>query len=143
MPVVNRAQTYRGAATVRYLKPKAVGSPLLRAIPFDHGHPLPAELSLSEISRLVEAFSAAAQRAAKAGFEQIRRETGLLTGAVGLITDPAQAEAIITNGHADLVLLAREFLREPYWPIKASQELNGDLSAPVQYGRAFAKPSNK
>jgi len=72
--------------------------------------------------------------------ERIRRETGILTGAVGLITEPAQADTLIRNASADFVLLAREFLREPYWPIKAAQALGADVQFPVQYGRAF--PSN-
>src|ERR1700685_1872575 len=72
--------------------------------------------------------------------ERIRREAGIMTGAVGLITEPAQADALIRNGSADFVLLAREFLREPYWPIKAAQALGADLQFPVQYGRAFPVP---
>jgi len=69
--------------------------------------------------------------------EKIRREAGVFTGAVGLITEPGQAEAIIRDGAADLVLMAREFLREPYWPIKAAQELGVKIPVAVQYGRAF------
>lgn len=69
--------------------------------------------------------------------ERIRRETGICTGAVGLITEPAQAESIVHNSCADFVLLAREFLREPYWPIKAAQALGAQVDFPVQYGRAF------
>jgi 2,4-dienoyl-CoA reductase-like NADH-dependent reductase (Old Yellow Enzyme family) len=68
--------------------------------------------------------------------EQIRREAGIPTGAVGLITAPAEAEAIVANGQADLVLLAREFLREPYFPLLAAQELDVDLPWPLQYERA-------
>lgn len=226
-------------------------------IPFDHGHPLPAELTVIDIKAIVRAFAGAAQRALQAGFEvielhgahgylmhefvsplsnhrtdeyggsfenrtrftlevvnavravwperlplflrisasdwvdggwtiddsvrlaqaveplgidlidcssggmvphaniplapgyqvpfakRIRRESKLLTGAVGLITDPAQADNIIRTGEADLVLLAREFLREPYWPLNASRELDGGLAAPVQYARAFAAPRAK
>jgi len=70
--------------------------------------------------------------------ERIRRETGLLTGAVGLITEPEQAAKIIREEQADLVLLAREFLREPYWPIKAAKALKSSVTVPVQYGRAFS-----
>lgn len=70
--------------------------------------------------------------------EQIRKETGILTGAVGMITDPAQAEHIIRTGQADLVLLAREFLREPYWAIHAAGELRKTETWPVQYMRAAA-----
>jgi 2,4-dienoyl-CoA reductase-like NADH-dependent reductase (Old Yellow Enzyme family) len=69
--------------------------------------------------------------------QEIRREAGVLTGAVGLITEPAQAEEIIRDGAADLILMAREFLREPYWPIKAAQELGVKIPVPVQYARAF------
>ena len=69
--------------------------------------------------------------------ERIRRETGILTGAVGLITEPQQADALIRKGSADFVLLAREFLREPYWPIKAALALGANVRFPVQYGRAF------
>jgi 2,4-dienoyl-CoA reductase-like NADH-dependent reductase (Old Yellow Enzyme family) len=72
--------------------------------------------------------------------ERIRRETGVLTGAVGLITEAAQADEIIRSGRADLVLLAREFLRDPYWPLHAARTLGVDLSPPVQYSRAFPRP---
>lgn len=68
--------------------------------------------------------------------EQIRRETGLATGAVGLITDPRQADDILRQGQADMVLLGREFLRNPYWPLQAARELDWDLPWPVQYRRA-------
>jgi 2,4-dienoyl-CoA reductase-like NADH-dependent reductase (Old Yellow Enzyme family) len=56
--------------------------------------------------------------------ERIRRETGVATGAVGLITDPHQANAIVERGQADLVLLARELLRNPYWPMHAAAALH-------------------
>ena len=68
--------------------------------------------------------------------ERIRRETGIATGAVGMITDPAQADQIIRTGQADVVLLARELLREPYWPLRAADELHHPASWPVQYERA-------
>jgi 2,4-dienoyl-CoA reductase-like NADH-dependent reductase (Old Yellow Enzyme family) len=71
--------------------------------------------------------------------ERIRRESGILTGAVGMITEPAQADAIVREGSADLVLLAREFLREPYWPIKAANELGVPFGVPDQYARAYTK----
>jgi len=66
----------------------------------------------------------------------IRREAGLATGAVGLITEPAQAEEIVAGGSADLVILARQLLREPYWPLRAARELGAEIDWPVQYGRA-------
>jgi 2,4-dienoyl-CoA reductase-like NADH-dependent reductase (Old Yellow Enzyme family) len=70
--------------------------------------------------------------------EQIRREAGIPTGAVGMITDPQQAEAILTAGAADLIVVAREFLREPYWAIKAAEALGTPPHIPVQYQRAFS-----
>jgi 2,4-dienoyl-CoA reductase-like NADH-dependent reductase (Old Yellow Enzyme family) len=73
--------------------------------------------------------------------ERIRRETGIRTGAVGLITEAHQADEIIRSGRADLVLMAREFLRDPYWPLHAARTLGADLAPPVQYSRAFLKPA--
>ncbi len=69
---------------------------------------------------------------------RIRREANILTGAVGMITEPRQAEAILNNGDADLVLLAREFLRNPYFPMQAAQELGVPVEVPNQYLRAIA-----
>jgi 2,4-dienoyl-CoA reductase-like NADH-dependent reductase (Old Yellow Enzyme family) len=68
--------------------------------------------------------------------ERIRREVGIPTGAVGLITTPAEAEAIVASEQADLVLLAREELRDPYFPLHAAHELGADVAWPVQYERA-------
>jgi len=73
--------------------------------------------------------------------DRIRKEAEIMTGAVGMITEPSQADAIIRNGHADLVLLAREMLRSPYWPMEAAQALNQDAPVPVQYVRAFLRPA--
>jgi 2,4-dienoyl-CoA reductase-like NADH-dependent reductase (Old Yellow Enzyme family) len=69
--------------------------------------------------------------------EQIRCETGILTGAVGLITEPDQADKIITGEQADIILLAREFLRNPYWPLHAAKALGAAAEPPVQYQRAW------
>ncbi len=69
----------------------------------------------------------------------IRRDAGIATGAVGLITEAAQAEEVIRSGQADLVLLAREMLRDPYWPMRAAQELGQVISWPAQYLRAGPK----
>lgn len=74
--------------------------------------------------------------------ERVRREAGLLTGAVGLITDAGQAEEIVRAGRADIVFLAREFLRDPYWPLHAAQALGREITWPVQYLRA-APPGTK
>jgi 2,4-dienoyl-CoA reductase-like NADH-dependent reductase (Old Yellow Enzyme family) len=68
--------------------------------------------------------------------ERIRRESGIATAAVGMITDAAQADQIIRNGQADLVLLAREFLRDPYWPLHAAEHLGAEMTWPAQYLRA-------
>jgi 2,4-dienoyl-CoA reductase-like NADH-dependent reductase (Old Yellow Enzyme family) len=68
--------------------------------------------------------------------EAIRRETGIVTGTVGMITDPAQADAVIRTGQADAVLLARELLRDPYWPLHAAEKLGVKTSWPPQYLRA-------
>ena len=67
---------------------------------------------------------------------RIRKEAGIATGAVGLITEPQQADGIIRNEQADMVLLAREFLRDPYWPLHAAEALGKPISWPVQYERA-------
>ncbi len=72
--------------------------------------------------------------------ERIRHEAGIATGAVGLITDPQQANEIIQSSKADMVLMAREFLRDPYWPLHAARVLGFDFPPPVQYLRAFPKP---
>ncbi len=71
--------------------------------------------------------------------EAVRREVGIAVGAVGLITSPAQAEQIVANGQADAVLLARELLRNPYWPLDAARALGVDLPWPPQY--RLAKPA--
>jgi len=68
--------------------------------------------------------------------ERIRREAGILTGAVGMITEARQADDIIRNGQADLVLMAREMLRDPYWPLHAAAQLGESISWPAQYLRA-------
>jgi 2,4-dienoyl-CoA reductase-like NADH-dependent reductase (Old Yellow Enzyme family) len=68
--------------------------------------------------------------------ERIRRESGILTGAVGMITAPEQAQHIIATGQADIVLLARELLRDPYWPLRAAHVLKQQIAWPKQYERA-------
>jgi 2,4-dienoyl-CoA reductase-like NADH-dependent reductase (Old Yellow Enzyme family) len=68
--------------------------------------------------------------------ERIRTDAGIPTGAVGLITTPQQAEAIVREGRADAVLLARELLRDPYWPLHAAQALGVAIDWPAQYLRA-------
>ncbi len=71
--------------------------------------------------------------------ERIRREAGVATAAVGMITEPAQADGIVREGRADLVLLARELLRDPHWAQRAARALGRarDLPPPVQYARAW------
>ncbi|HXY42215.1 MAG TPA: NADH:flavin oxidoreductase/NADH oxidase [Vicinamibacteria bacterium] len=68
--------------------------------------------------------------------EAIRRQAGVKTGAVGLITEPLQAESIVAEGKADVVFLARAMLRDPYWPLHAAQVLGAAAAWPVQYHRA-------
>jgi 2,4-dienoyl-CoA reductase-like NADH-dependent reductase (Old Yellow Enzyme family) len=68
--------------------------------------------------------------------EQIRREANVLTGAVGMITSPIQAEHIMVTGQADAVVIAQELLRDPYWPLRAAREQGQPISWPVQYLRA-------
>ena len=67
---------------------------------------------------------------------RIRAEAGIPTAAVGMITEPAQANAVIEHGESDLVLLAREMLRDPYWPLHAAIALSEPASWPTQYLRA-------
>jgi 2,4-dienoyl-CoA reductase-like NADH-dependent reductase (Old Yellow Enzyme family) len=68
--------------------------------------------------------------------ERIRKEASVPTGTVGFITDPAQADHIVRTGQADLVFMAREMLRDPYWAAHAAQRLGAQISWPVQYLRA-------
>lgn len=68
--------------------------------------------------------------------EEIRREANISTGAVGMISDPAHADHILRSQQADLILIAREMLRDPYWPMRAARELKQSTPWPVQYVRA-------
>jgi 2,4-dienoyl-CoA reductase-like NADH-dependent reductase (Old Yellow Enzyme family) len=67
----------------------------------------------------------------------IRRDSGIATGAVGMITEAAQADTILSTGQADLIFLAREMLRDPYWPRRAAKDLGAKIEAPEQYQRAW------
>jgi 2,4-dienoyl-CoA reductase-like NADH-dependent reductase (Old Yellow Enzyme family) len=71
--------------------------------------------------------------------ERIRTEANILTAAVGYITNAMQADEIVRNGRADLVLLAREMLRSPYWALEAAGTVHqkNSIKAPVQYARAM------
>jgi 2,4-dienoyl-CoA reductase-like NADH-dependent reductase (Old Yellow Enzyme family) len=68
--------------------------------------------------------------------DQVRKETGILTAAVGLLTAPQQADSIVREGQADMVFLAREMLRDPYWALRAADELGQEGPWPKQYLRA-------
>ncbi len=69
---------------------------------------------------------------------EIRKQAGIPTGAVGMITEAQQVETILQNGEADVILMAREFLRDPYFPFTAAKELGEELGyVPKQYGRAI------
>jgi 2,4-dienoyl-CoA reductase-like NADH-dependent reductase (Old Yellow Enzyme family) len=72
---------------------------------------------------------------------RIKQETGMQTAAVGLITTAQQAEAILQNNQADLILVAREFLRDPYFALRAAHELGDDVAWPAQYERAKPLPA--
>ena len=69
--------------------------------------------------------------------DRIRREAAIATGAVGNITAPEQADHIVRSGQADMVLLARELLRDPYWALRAAKQLRQEVPAPKQYDRAW------
>lgn len=71
--------------------------------------------------------------------DEIRKQAGIMTGAVGLITEALQAENILVTGQADVVIMAREFLRDPYFPLRAAKILGDDPQYPVQYLRARTK----
>ncbi|HVB32413.1 MAG TPA: NADH:flavin oxidoreductase/NADH oxidase [Gemmatimonadaceae bacterium] len=71
--------------------------------------------------------------------ERIRRDAGIATGAVGMITEPEQANAIIAEGKADAVIMARELLRDPYWPMHAAKALGAEVRWPEQYLRAKSR----
>jgi 2,4-dienoyl-CoA reductase-like NADH-dependent reductase (Old Yellow Enzyme family) len=73
--------------------------------------------------------------------DRIRRETGMSTATVGMVTAAAQADHIVRNGQADLVVLARELLRDPYWPLRAARELGHSVPWPPQYLRGAPKGS--
>jgi 2,4-dienoyl-CoA reductase-like NADH-dependent reductase (Old Yellow Enzyme family) len=75
--------------------------------------------------------------------ERIRREAGIATGAVGLITDPAQADAIIAEGRADLVILGRELLRDPSWRHRAWVALKPNAPSPIAREYAWALPETR
>src|SRR6266436_4672416 len=74
--------------------------------------------------------------------QRIRREAEIMTGAVGMITSPVQAEQIIGTGQADAILMARELLRDPYWPLRAATELGQSITWPVQYLRAATRDAD-
>lgn len=68
--------------------------------------------------------------------ERIRREAGVVVGAVGLITEPKQAEDILERGQADAIFIGREMLRDPHWALRAAKVLGADITWPLQYERA-------
>ncbi|MDX2295198.1 NADH:flavin oxidoreductase/NADH oxidase, partial [Streptomyces roseofulvus] len=69
--------------------------------------------------------------------EKVRRETGILVAAVGMIDDAHLAESVVAEGRADAVLSAREWLRDPHYALRAAVELGADVPAPAQYLRAY------
>ena len=103
---------------------------------------LAAEAGVDLIDCSSGGIASAAKIAVGPGYQvplarQIRADAGIATGAVGMITTPQQADAILTSGEADLIFLAREMLRDPYFPMHAAQSLGVPVKAPKQYLRAF------
>jgi len=72
--------------------------------------------------------------------KEVREKANIATGAVGLIFSPAQAEEILASGSADLILLGRELLRDPHWPLRAAGELGVEVEWAAQYERARRPP---
>jgi 2,4-dienoyl-CoA reductase-like NADH-dependent reductase (Old Yellow Enzyme family) len=68
--------------------------------------------------------------------EAIKKQTGILTGSVGMITTAEQAEEIVASGKADVIIMARQLLRDPYFALHAAKALDVDVTWPVQYERA-------
>ena len=97
-----------------------------------------AALSIVSVGYLSTAVSRNAETAGRSAAQALRarREAQIATGAVGLITDAVQAEQILTDGSADLIFIARELLRDPYWPLHAARQLGVDVAWPQQYQRA-------
>jgi 2,4-dienoyl-CoA reductase-like NADH-dependent reductase (Old Yellow Enzyme family) len=142
----------RVAAAVREIWPS--GKPVFVRISatdwIDGGWDLPQSIQLSRALReigidLIDCSSGGSSPRAKyaliSGYqvpfaEAIRRDALIATGAVGLITEPAQAEKIIAEEKADVVLLARALLSDPHWPLRAAKGLGVDVAWPKQYARA-------
>jgi 2,4-dienoyl-CoA reductase-like NADH-dependent reductase (Old Yellow Enzyme family) len=142
----------RIASTVREIWPKNL--PLFIRISAtdwaDGGWDLPQSIELAKALRplgvdLIDCSSGAlvphVKIPAAPGYQvpfatAIRAQAEIATGAVGMITDPRQADQIIIDGKADAVLLARALLADPYWPLHAAKALGDDIPWPVQYGRA-------
>lgn len=164
-PLSNRrADEYGGSLENRMRFPLGVVRAVRRAIPEDRcvfvrlsatdwaegGWDLPQSIELSRILKmegvdLVDCSSGGlvphAKIPAAPGYqvpfaEAIRREAGIATAAVGMITEPRQAEEILAAARADAIVMARAFLRDPYWPLHAAKELGEDVDWPMPYGRA-------
>lgn len=123
---------------LKYLSPEeggwqTVSSSALAPFP---GMSTPRALTVSEIQAIVVQFGQAAERAVAAGFDAIELH-GVPTGAVGLITTPDAANAIIEQEKGDLVVIAREHLRDPYFATHAALILNQTPDGPFQYKRAY------
>jgi 2,4-dienoyl-CoA reductase-like NADH-dependent reductase (Old Yellow Enzyme family) len=91
---------------------------------------VPAELTLAGIDQIVEEFALAAR---------VRAQAGIPVAAVGMITEPDQAAKILANAEADAILMGRELLRHPSWPLDAARALGGEVRIPPQYLRAYPR----
>ena len=164
-PLVNhRNDEYGGSFDCRVRLPLRVAAAVRQAVPenlpvfarisatdwVENGWDLPQSIELARLLKrvgidLIDCSSGGAIASAKIplgpGYQvqfadAIRRQAEIPTGAVGLITEPNQAERIVATGSADVVFLARELLRDPYWPLHAARILGVDLEWPKQYARA-------
>jgi len=164
-PMVNhRNDEYGGSFDCRIRLPLRVAAAVRQVVPdrlpvfvrvsatdwVEDGWDLPQSIELARLLKrlnidLIDCSSGGAVASAKIpvgpGYQvqfadAIRRQAGIATGAVGLITEPNQAEQIVATGSADVVFLAREMLRDPYWPLHAARVLGVDVDWPIQYARA-------
>ena len=134
------ARGARGAAAVRAGVGYRLGGRRLdldETIAFARGLKGSARLGRCRRAAWSEGADAGRARIHDAVRRRGRREAGIPTGAVGFITEPDQAEQIVATGQADAVLLARELLRDPYWPLHAAGELGVDVPWLDQYLRAI------
>jgi 2,4-dienoyl-CoA reductase-like NADH-dependent reductase (Old Yellow Enzyme family) len=97
----------------------------------------PEDVTVYTDGRIFEKYGRNKFHVSRLVTEEIRKKADIPTGAVGIIVKPQQAEEIISSGSADAVLLARQMLRDPYWPLRVASELGAEMPPPFQYQRAW------